>query len=140
MPRETKKDALVRRSESASEAGPPSLLHDLLVALRDVSYGELAKGGTAGPAWRQLHDVVAGALGDEAAPRAQPVQGRQPMMMPPARSGAQRGGPAPGPTVSAPTEATAIVALEADIRQRTDVAAELARINGGITVTRAEGK
>src|SRR5262245_49627178 len=140
MPRETKKDALVRRSEPASEAGHPSLLYELLVALRDVSYGELAKGGTAGPAWRPPHRLVAGALGGEAAPTAQPVQGRQPMMMPPVRSGAPRSAPAPGAAAPVPTEATAIVALEGDIRQRADVAAELARINGAVTVTRAEGK
>src|SRR5262245_21039843 len=80
--------ALVSRAESAPDSMPTmetmvAVNYELLVALRDVAYGELAKGAsTSGPAWRVLHDVIAGILGDVPAAAAQPVKGRQPSVMP----------------------------------------------------------
>jgi hypothetical protein len=123
------------------------LNYELLTALRDVAYGELAKGaGTSGLAWRHLHDVISAAIGDEPAATAQQVRGRQPSVMPrqknppPATNGAQPVWPGQavhsGPMHDAPPEAPGA------IRQRADVAAELARINaqtGGV-VAKAEDK
>jgi hypothetical protein len=141
MSEKKREQALARRSEAAQpEPGPSYVMlnYELLVALRDVAYGELAKGaGTSGLAWRQLHDVISAAIGDQPAATAQPVRGRQPSVMPrayknppPATNGAQPAWPGQAVhsagVVDAPPEAP-----PGNIRERADVAAELARINGG---------
>jgi hypothetical protein len=133
--------ALVPRAEAAAPEAVPmetmiAVNYELLVALRDVSYGELAKGAsTSGPAWRVLHDVISGILGDGPAAAAQPVKGRQPSVMPrplknppAATNGAQPVWPGQavhhgGPTSDVPAESPG------NIRERADVAAELARVS-----------
>jgi len=142
--------ALVPRAESAPDSLPMETMiavnYELLVALKDVAYGELAKGAsTSGPAWRVLHDVIAGILGDGPAAAAQPVKGRQPSVMPrplknppAATNGAQPVWPGQAVHRDAP-DAPAAPAAPGNIRERADVAAELARVSAQ-TGGKGEGK
>ncbi len=118
-----------------SRTDPLLHLQFLLLALQDLAAAEIAKGaGLSAAAWRRLHDVCAGILGGDPMAVAAPVVGRQPAVMPlrrhPIQIGAVAAASPPEPALTPPTPAMPASQEPpiGDIRQRPDVAAELARL------------
>ena len=126
--KETDLALVAHRNEPASAR----TMFDVLLALQGVAKGELSRGpSVASNAWRKLYDVIAETLGDDHAPKASPVVGRQPVVMPPgykhpipAKGGAKPIRPDQG-TQPHPGQKLA------GIKQRPDVAAELERLKRG---------